>query len=126
MIINIKDFKLTEKVLKDIENKKNTFCNNCLSANPEVDLEGFTECCNDYTLNQKEALKLAKIRDIVNFIKEKTKQKCFFERTELYGNYSVEFPNKILQNKKLIINFNLNNNIDGLIIEVNKKLYLFN
>lgn len=57
--------KITFNQTEKIQNSKaNEFCEICFAENPELDSDGYTECCNELSLNKKEAIITAKSRDI--------------------------------------------------------------
>lgn len=63
--------KITFNQTEKIQNSKaNEFCEICFAEDPDLDEDGYTKCCNELSLNKKEAIIIAKSRDICDSLRQ--------------------------------------------------------
>ena len=86
--------------------KSDCFCECCLRANPEM-YDGYTVCCNELCINKEDALKEAKLTDILNALRKKY-------NVSSYG----EMNRKVFKFENKEFTLNLRRDIDVLLEEI--------
>lgn len=94
--MKLKDFKITKQVITAAKKKGTySFCECCLSTNPELD-DGYTTCCNEPSIDKDTALMNAKTTDIQNFLSTKWKTRSFLSNNSSRKANLITF---VLENK---------------------------
>lgn len=114
------DFKKFKHITETMTSEDCT-CRLCLDINPDVDEDGYTECCNDVTDNKTKAVVRAKQSDILDFLQDNNDIEWTTYSTETSNGNSVFFY--LNQDVKFCVS--LTDSIESMLKTINDHLEHF-